>query len=107
MDDEEDVLALIILMIGLYVLQQKSFQYINRKCWIRAINMRRPYQGANNFHHLLQEMKHDPEMFFCYTRMSPCIFTQLLEIIKPFLTKKNYRALIPEQRLAVTLKYIF
>jgi len=67
--------------------------------------MRRPYQG--DFHHLLQEMKHDPEMFFRYTRMSPCIFAQLLEMIKPFLVKRSYRALIPEQRFAVILRYIF
>jgi len=104
MNDEENVLALIILMIGLYVLQQRSFRCINRKCWIRAI-MRRPYQG--DFHYLLQEMKHDPEMFFRYTRMSSYIFAQLLEMIKPFLVKKSYRALVPEQRLAMTLRYIF
>ncbi|XP_011858144.1 PREDICTED: uncharacterized protein LOC105555714 [Vollenhovia emeryi] len=38
--------------------------------------------------------------------MSTCIFKQLLDMLKPFLFKKSHRALIPEQRLALTLRYL-
>ncbi|XP_025264284.1 uncharacterized protein LOC112638008 [Camponotus floridanus] len=51
-------------------------------------------------------MKTDPYMFFRYTRMSVNVFNHLLEIMKPFLTKKSHRALVPEQRLALTLRYL-
>jgi len=89
MDNEEDLLtyALVVLMIGTYILKrQTSFRWINRKYWVRPINMRRPMQG--DFDHLLQEMKTDPYMFFRYTRMSTNVFNHLLEMMIPFLTKK-------------------
>jgi len=104
---EEEILihALFILIYGVYLLKRRiSFRWTNREYWVRPINMRRPEQG--DFHHLLQEMKNDPYMFFRYTRMSVCVFNQLLEMMKPFLTKKSPRALLPEQRLALTLRYV-
>ncbi|XP_025262921.1 uncharacterized protein LOC112637408 [Camponotus floridanus] len=106
MDNEEDLAyVLVVLMIGTYILKrQTSFRWINRKYWVRPINIRRPIQG--DFDHLLQEMKTDPYMFFRYTRMSVNVFNHLLEIMKPFLTKKSHRALVPEQRLALTLRYL-
>lgn len=107
MDNEEDLLtyALVVLMIGTYILKrQTSFRWINRKYWVRPINMRRPMQG--DFDHLLQEMKTDPYMFFRYTRMSTNVFNHLLEMMIPFLTKKSHRALVPEQRLALTIRFV-
>lgn len=71
---------------------------------MRLINIRRPIQ--EDFDHLLQEMKTDPYMFFRYTRMSVKVFNHLLKIMKPFLTKKSHRALVPEQRLALTLRFV-
>lgn len=65
----------------------------------------RPHQG--DYMHLLQEMKEDPQKFFQYTRMTIPIFNKLLEILTPLLTKKNHRALVPEERLAITLRYAF
>lgn len=39
--------------------------------------------------------------------MTVPIFNKLLEKVRPFLTKKSHRALVPEERLAVTLRYDF
>ncbi|KYQ49258.1 hypothetical protein ALC60_11670 [Trachymyrmex zeteki] len=108
MDTNEDILTkgIAILIIGMYILKRrKSFRWFNRKYWMRPINMRRLDQG--DFYHLLQEMKNDSEMFFRYTRMSLCVFNQLLEMIRPFLTKRSHRALTPEHRLALTLQYVY
>lgn len=55
---------------------------------------------------LLQEMKLDPVMFFRYTRMTLPLFNNLLEKMRARLMKKNWRALQPEQRLAITLRYV-
>lgn len=105
MDNEEELVtqALFILIVGIFVLQKRiSFRWNNRKYWVRPINVNRPHQG--DFHHLFQELKNDSNMFFRYTRMTVPIFHVLLENIKPYLTKKSHRALIPEERLALTLR---
>lgn len=108
MDNEEEILisSLFILMLGTYVLRKQiSFRWTNREYWVHPINMKRLNQG--DFHNLLQEMKQDPCVFFRYTRMSECVFYQLLEMLKPLLIKKSHRALVPEQRLALTLRFVF
>lgn len=89
MDNEEELLihALFILIIGIYVLKIRISRYwTNREYWVRPINMNCFHQG--DFNYLFQEIKKDPCMFFCYTRMSVPIFNQLLEMMKPVLTKK-------------------
>ncbi|XP_024892103.1 uncharacterized protein LOC112467643 [Temnothorax curvispinosus] len=92
-------------MLGIYIVKKRiSFRWVNRQYWVRPINVRRPDQG--DFNHLLQEVKNDPFMFFRNTRMFLCIFNQLLEMMTPFLVKKSHRALIPEQRLALTLRFL-
>jgi len=104
---EEDLLtyALFVLMTGTYILKQRiSFRWLNRKYWVRPINLRRPLQ--RDYDNLLQEMKADPYMFFKYTRMSINVFNYFLEIMKPFLIKKSHRASVPEQRLALTLRFV-
>ncbi|KYM96851.1 hypothetical protein ALC62_12479 [Cyphomyrmex costatus] len=63
----------------------------------------RPYQG--DFMHLFQELKHDADIFFKYTRMNEDTFNLLLSKLQPYLQKNNWRALPPEQRLIMTLRY--
>jgi len=87
------------------VKRRQSICWINREYWVRPINMRRSDQG--DFHQLFQELKSDADMFFRYTRMSVYTFNHFLEIMKPSLTKRSHRALIPEQCLAITLRYIY
>ncbi|EFN82445.1 hypothetical protein EAI_03120, partial [Harpegnathos saltator] len=75
-----------------------------RRWWIRPINCQRNEQGG--FMNLLQEMKLDPVMFFRYTRMTLPLFNNLFEKMRVYLMKRNWRALQPEQRLAITLRYL-
>ncbi|XP_032668398.1 protein ANTAGONIST OF LIKE HETEROCHROMATIN PROTEIN 1-like [Odontomachus brunneus] len=105
MKQEDIIFILLILNTDLIVLRRKRSQkWLNRQWWVRPINHRRLNLG--DFCHLFQEMKSDPQMFFRYTRMTFPIFNKLLEKAKPFLTKKSHRALVPEERLAITLRYL-
>lgn len=91
--------------ISAYVMLHKrnyDKRWINRRWWVRSINRNRNQQG--DFNALFQELKDDTEMFFRYTRMSVNVFYSLLDLLEPFLKKKNWRALCPEQRLSLTLR---
>lgn len=96
----EMLLGLVVLTAGILALKKRK-----RSCWIRPINMRRSEQG--DYSNLVQELKDDPVMFFRYTRMNLRIFYQLLDLMRPCLTKQSHRALPPELRLIFTLRYIF
>jgi len=72
---------------------------------VRPINVARPIYG--DFEHLFQELKsNDADIFFRYVRMTKETFNLLLQMTKPFLTKMSKRAFSPEQRLAITLRYL-
>jgi len=45
-------------------------------------------------------------MFYKYTHMALPTFQQLMDIVNPSLIKRSPRALEPEQRIALTLRYI-
>jgi len=106
---KEDLIfaEILIVTMGMALLLQRkrSRKWQNRQWWVRPINRMRPYLG--DFYYLLQEMKDDPQMFFRYTRMTVPIFYKLLEMTRASLTKRNHRALVPEERLAITLRYDF
>jgi len=46
-------------------------------------------------------------MFHKYTRMTLPTLQHLMDIVNPSLIKRSSRALEPEQRIALTLRYIF
>lgn len=97
------VLLIYTWMYGCILLRRRrDKRWINRKWWVRPINENRNNQG--DFMFLFHELKDDTEMFFQYTRMSVDVFYSLLELVSPSLQKQNWRALCPEQRLAVTLR---
>ncbi|XP_024883031.1 uncharacterized protein LOC112461855 [Temnothorax curvispinosus] len=106
MDDIE--LFYIYHWMAAYILSRRrrnySKRWVNRRWWVRNINKNRNQQG--DFNALFQELKDDTEMFFRYTRMSVNVFYLLLELVEPFLRKNNWRALCPEQRLSLTLRYL-
>lgn len=87
-----------------YILLRKRKQNKKRLCWVRPIYMLRPLFG--DFQHLFQELKEDATMFFKYTRMNISIFYKLLNILRPHLEKRNWRALPAEQRLIIMLRYL-
>lgn len=84
--------------------RRKSKRWINRKWLVRSINRLRTQQG--DFQYLFQEIKQDPDLFFQYTRMDVNMFYILLTMLSPYLSMKSPKALSPEQRLAITLRYI-
>ncbi|XP_025160772.1 uncharacterized protein LOC112589921 [Harpegnathos saltator] len=89
-----------------YIVHRRNYakRWINRRWWVRSINKNRNQQG--DFNALFQELKDDTEMFFRYTRMSVDVFYLLLKLVEPFLRKENWRALCPEQRLSLTLRFL-
>ncbi|XP_024881196.1 protein ANTAGONIST OF LIKE HETEROCHROMATIN PROTEIN 1-like [Temnothorax curvispinosus] len=66
--------------------------------------MRRIQLG--DYNNLFQEIKNDPQLFYRYTRMTLVHFQKLVQMTKPYLTKKSPRALVPELRLLITLRYL-
>ncbi|XP_077277800.1 uncharacterized protein LOC143905974 isoform X2 [Temnothorax americanus] len=45
-------------------------------------------------------------MFFEYSRMTFSHFDQLVQLTKPHLTKKSQRALVPQEKLGIALRYL-
>ncbi|EZA53588.1 hypothetical protein X777_06944 [Ooceraea biroi] len=76
--------------------------------WVRPIfTERRLLQGASD--NLLVEMRlGDPEKYLNYLRMSPIIFTELLNIVGPLIEKQHVvRQPIPTRtRLEVTIRWL-
>lgn len=96
--NDEDFLILSILQLCLIALVQKrkrSKAWLNRRWWVRPINLARPFYG--DFEHLYQELKYnDADVFFRYVRMRNETFNLLLQLTKSLLTKLSKRAFSPE-----------
>lgn len=101
-DDDFILIVLQLCLLALFKKKKRSKRWINRRWWVRPINVVRSIHG--DYEHLFQEMKHDPCIFFRYTRMREETFKLLLEMTRSFLTKSNHRAFSPEQRLIITLR---
>lgn len=99
MDDFHLLIALVNM--GALLVERRR----RRRVWVRAINTRRRQQGA--FYNLFQEIKTDQQMFHKYTRMTLPTFQHLMDIVNPSLMKRSPRALEPEQRVTLTLRYMF
>jgi len=95
--------ACIAIIIALSVKKKQT----KRKRWIKEwIAKRKEYTHLN----ILNEIKlSDPKDYQNYFRMSDVIYNQLLNMLRPFITKMdtNMRDSIPaNERLAVTLRYL-
>lgn len=88
----------------LYLKKRRSKRWVNRRWWCRPVFDKKEEQG--DFKHLFQELKHDRNMFFRYTRMNLETFNKLLNLLQVFLVKNNWRAIPPEFRLIITLRYL-
>ena len=79
-----------------------------RRFWVRKLYEERSRKGE--FQLLVRDLRlHDHEMFFKYSRMLPETYEILLNIVEPDIKKKstNMREPVePDQRLAVTLRYL-
>lgn len=107
--DDFDLLLIALVNMGALLVQRHRNRIHRerrrrRRVWVRPINTRRRQQGA--FYNLFQEIKTDHQMFHKYTRMTLPTFQYLMDIVNPSLMKRSPRALEPEQRVALTLRYI-
>lgn len=79
-----------------------------RRFWIRKLYEERNVKGEYKL--LINDMRlHDHEMFFRYFRMFPKTYESLLKLIGPDIKKfstKMREPIGPDQRLAVTLRYL-
>lgn len=109
--DNFDLLLITLANMGAFLVQRRRNRINHerrrrrRRVWVRPINTRRRQQGA--FYNLFQEIKRDQQMFYKYTRMTLPTFQNLMDIVNSSLMKRNPRALEPEQRVALTLRYMF
>ena len=98
-------LALQNQAIAAFLLKNKQKE---RSTWVHELWMARQEKG--HFSNLIAEMRlHDHTMHFCYFRMLPETFDNLLRIVGPLLTKEksHFRdPLSPGLRLAVALRYL-
>ena len=96
------------LVNKLYLLENTALKLnllSNREIWVHPINLEREQYGE--YHHLMPQLRRDPERFQKYFRMSPGTFDYVVQQVSPGIMKTttNYRKPIsPEERLAVTLR---
>lgn len=108
MEGDNEFLIMVANWINLCLLQiskRKQIRWLHRRWRVSPINQIRIQQG--DYENLFQEIKNDSEMFYRYTRMTLQHFNKLLELTTPYLTKKSPRALVPELRLLIALRYLY
>ncbi|XP_032687796.1 protein ANTAGONIST OF LIKE HETEROCHROMATIN PROTEIN 1-like [Odontomachus brunneus] len=104
---KREILVLFWLLSSYYYLIKRRRPYkrwINRRWHTRPINKLRHQFGHYNT--LFQELKKDESMFFKYVRMSNASFEKLLQQLQPHLIKRSHRALPPDQRLLIGLRFL-
>ncbi|KAG8265302.1 hypothetical protein J6590_097599 [Homalodisca vitripennis] len=103
----EDLVHLLLLSEN-SILKRRIVRDCKRriKRWLlHPINRRRRVYGE--YHHLIKQLKEDPERFFLYTRMSVPTLNIILNRLKGRLEKKRIGLLQqvkPEERLLVTIR---
>lgn len=105
---QKQLLASFLLCVTAIILhktkKKRHKRWVNRRWHVRPINKNREHQGEyNNLFHELKKSK-DTRMFFEYSRMTFSHFDQLVQLVKPHLTKKSQRALVPQERLVIALR---
>ena len=106
LDSDEDVLLILAWMACFIMLRKirRSCRWRNRRWWVRPINQRRLIQG--DYYNLYQQLQLDDTMLHRYIRMDLRTLHQLLGMVYPHLVKKCPRALPPEHRLLIALRYV-
>ncbi|KAG8275010.1 hypothetical protein J6590_095540 [Homalodisca vitripennis] len=107
MPSSEDLVHLLLLSEN-SILKRRVVRDCKRriKRWVlHPINRRRRVYGE--YHHIIKQLKEDPERFFLYTRMSVPTLNIILNRLKGRLEKKRIGLLQqvkPEERLLVTIR---
>lgn len=91
---------------------KRQHRTINRKKWIDSWLVQYGTESIDGlwYEKVFDEWaKSNPERFKRTFRLPPAIFNQLLGLVEPIITKQDTvmrRAVPPEKRLAITLKYL-
>ncbi|XP_023237244.1 uncharacterized protein LOC111636269 isoform X2 [Centruroides sculpturatus] len=97
------VIALLAISLGAFVINKKRTSRRRRRWQVRPVNINRPLCQFS----LFRRMKNiDFDEFFKYTRMNVDLFHELLRHLWRRLYKPHGRAINPEMKLALTLKYL-
>ncbi|XP_067118436.1 uncharacterized protein [Centruroides vittatus] len=97
------VIALLAISLGAFVINKKRTSRRRRRWQVRPVNINRPLCQFS----LFRQMKNvDSDEFFKYTRMNVDLFHELLRHVWRRLYKPHGRAINPEMKLALTLKYL-
>lgn len=98
-----------VFLLNLLNLCYLTYKYLKeknknkRRWWVRPLYRRRIQEGFFEKTFLFIK-RHDPDLFFKYTRMKLPQYELLLTLVKPALIKFSQRRPInPECRLALTL----
>ena len=92
----------------LFIYYMLQLQMVNREIWIHPLNEDRARKGE--FFHLYCDQRYLEDKFFENYRMSVAQFDEILRKITPLIKKKdtNFRkAITPEEKLSITLRYIY
>ena len=92
----------------LFIYYMLQLQMVNREIWIHPLNEDRARKGE--FFNLYCDQQYFEDKFFENYRMSVAQFDEILRKITPLIKKKdtNFRkAITPEEKLSITLRYIY
>lgn len=105
-DNRDDELLLLLLLRRRRQHLQRLHLRAAPRWWIRPFITLRHEQGAHD--NLVQELRHDQELFFNFHRVTPDQFDDLLQRIEPHISKENFirESIPPALRLPLTLRYI-
>ncbi|XP_068084402.1 putative nuclease HARBI1 [Anabrus simplex] len=101
--NEEDV----VIACAAYIVLQQKKKKNKKRYWVHKLFTTRDEEGE--FHTIFGRLRNDQEKFVKYFRMSYSKFDNLLQQLKPHLTKKNSKwrkSISAEERLALTLRYL-
>ncbi len=76
-----------------------------RSCWVRPWISRRKEYGA--FDQLMKELEREDVVSFSnFLRVSPQMYRKIVQLLTPTLASNHPRALSPELKVAITLRYM-
>ena len=107
-EEEENDDFMLLTGAAIWFLYLRRKRHAERSIWCRQWLSRREEHGA--YDTLLSELRaEDHKSFLNFLRISPVIYDQLLDKVRPFIEKQDTsfrKATTPGLRLAITLRYL-
>lgn len=97
--------TILLECLDMLVGTNRVFKVRQRRWAVHPINQLRSEYG--HFHNLVAEMRQqDKDKFFNFTRMSPEMFDDLMNLVRPRITKYSSNAIPAECRLLITVRFL-